>query len=231
MSEPLFDLQWMEAKELVEHPQNYRRHPQSQVREINKSLKEFGWLQNVIWNKRTGYILDGHARIEEAAKRGEKVPVRVIDVTPTQEKRIILSIGKTAEGRELDEEALAGLLSEVLEESGDLPPGWSASELEDLLEKTSPNEDEDDDEDGYEEEEILSDEPPAGIPLASIRMVQLYLTQENIDQWQEWVSRLAQHFGTTTTTDTVLATIEAAAQQFCPEEEDADGPLVESASS
>lgn len=230
MSETVFPIVMMDARDMVSHPQNFRRHPQSQVREINKSLKEFGWLQNVIWNQRTGFILDGHARIEEAAKRGDQVPVRVVDVTPIQEKRIILAIGKTAEGRELDEEALASLLSEVVEESGELPPGWSASELEDLLEKTAPALEEDDDEDDDEQGGILSDEVPDGVPLASIRMVQLYLTQENIDQWQDWMAQLAQFFETTTTTDTVLATIERAVEDWCSEEEDADDTIVEPAS-
>lgn len=230
MSETVFPIVMMDARDMVSHPQNFRRHPQSQVREINKSLKEFGWLQNVIWNQRTGFILDGHARIEEAAKRGDQVPVRVVDVTPIQEKRIILAIGKTAEGRELDEEALASLLSEVVEESGELPPGWSASELEDLLEKTAPAPEEDEEEDEDEQGGILSDEVPDGVPLASIRMVQLYLTQENIDQWQNWMAQLAQFFETTTTTDTVLATIERAVEDWCSEEEDANDTVVEPAS-
>lgn len=227
MSELSFPIEMMDARELVAHPQNFRRHPLTQRREINKSLSEFGWLQNVIWNERTGYILDGHARIEEAAKRGESVPVRVVDVSPAQEKRIILAIGKTAEGREIDEEVLAKLLTEVVEETGDLPPGWSSEELDELLKATAGDDEETLEEDEEETEPVLSDAIPAGIPLASIRMVQLYLTQENIDRWQEWVAALAQHFEQTTTTDTVVMTVKACYDMFCSEEDDENDLLAE----
>lgn len=223
-----FPVELMEARELMAHPQNFRRHPATQRREVQRSMQEFGWLQNVIWNRRTGYILDGHLRVEEAAKKGEQVPVRVVNVSPKVEKRIILAIGKTAEGREIDEVALAALLEEVVREDENLPPGWSQDEVADLLEATAADTEVEPEEEGSEGEEIPAMDRMPDVPLAAIRMVQLFLTQETIDRWNERVTALSLYFETETTTDTVLAAVEYAHQELCQNSDDPDDPVVES---
>ena len=66
--------------DLVGNPRNWRTHPQAQRDALAGVLDEVGWVQDVIVNKRTGYLVDGHARVAVAAQRGEDaVPVVYVD--------------------------------------------------------------------------------------------------------------------------------------------------------
>jgi len=67
------------AADLTANPRNWRTHPENQRAALDGVLSRVGWVQRVIVNRVTGFILDGHARVEQAAKRGEHVPVVEID--------------------------------------------------------------------------------------------------------------------------------------------------------
>ncbi len=56
---------------LVAHPENWRAHPRNQRRAMAGVLDRVGWVQDVIVNRRTGRILDGHLRVALALERGE----------------------------------------------------------------------------------------------------------------------------------------------------------------
>ncbi len=56
---------------LVAHPENWRAHPRNQRRAMAGVLDHVGWVQDVIVNRRTGRILDGHLRVALALERGE----------------------------------------------------------------------------------------------------------------------------------------------------------------
>ena len=55
--------------QLAANPRNWRTHPAAQRKALRGSLDTVGWVQQVIVNKRTGNVVDGHARIEEALSR------------------------------------------------------------------------------------------------------------------------------------------------------------------
>src|SRR5450759_6007503 len=57
--------------QLLAHPLNWREHPGPQRDALRGSLAEVGWVQNVIVSKRTGHVVDGHARVEDALSRHE----------------------------------------------------------------------------------------------------------------------------------------------------------------
>jgi len=59
--------------QLLANPMNFRRHPKAQVKALEGALDEIGWIQRVIVNKRTGHLIDGHARVELALGRGENL--------------------------------------------------------------------------------------------------------------------------------------------------------------
>lgn len=75
---------------LIAHPANWRRHPDGQRRALRATLGEVGWVQSVIVNQRTGRILDGHARVEEALARGEAlVPVTLVELDEAEERLVL----------------------------------------------------------------------------------------------------------------------------------------------
>ena len=79
------------AADLVANPQNFRRHPKAQRKAMTAALDTVGWIQRVIVNRTTGHIVDGHLRVEEAAERGESVPVVYVDLTEDEERAALLT--------------------------------------------------------------------------------------------------------------------------------------------
>jgi len=199
-----FPIEMMDASAMLSHPQNFRKHPQAQITQIKKSLDEFGWLAPVVWNRRTGYILNGHARVEIAAKRGEKIPVRVVDVGPKVERRILIALDKTGEGVKIDEEMLASLLKEVTEVDENLPPGWTETEIGKLLADLEPEAEE------PELENDFSGVPAPDTNLSHIRMVPIYLTTETEPEFKRWCAELAEWYKVETLTDVVYKAVNAA---------------------
>ncbi len=100
--------------QLLAHPLNWREHPGPQRDALRGSLSEVGWVQNVIVSKRTGHVVDGHARVEEALSRHEPtVPVLYVDLSPDEEALVLATLDPigamaTADTAKL-EELLAGI--------------------------------------------------------------------------------------------------------------------------
>ena len=55
--------------QLLAHPLNARRHPNAQRDALDASLDTLGWIQRIVVNQRTGHVIDGHARVEQALSR------------------------------------------------------------------------------------------------------------------------------------------------------------------
>lgn len=78
---------------LVPNPQNWRLHPDKQQRTLDGALKEVGWIQQVIVNKRTGRIVDGHLRVSLALHHNETaIPVLYVDLTEDEERKALALI-------------------------------------------------------------------------------------------------------------------------------------------
>lgn len=71
---------------LIPNEKNWRLHPRRQVAALEGALDEVGWVQQVIVNRRTGRLVDGHARVKSAvARREASVPVLYVDLTEAEE--------------------------------------------------------------------------------------------------------------------------------------------------
>lgn len=101
-------------EDLVEHPANYRRHPESQREALRGSLNELGIIAPVIVNQVTGHMLDGHARVKEYVRAGvPEVPRILVEVPPEKESIALLSLDPIAAMAEADKEAMDALLRDV----------------------------------------------------------------------------------------------------------------------
>jgi hypothetical protein len=78
-----------DAKALMANPMNYRVHSTAQQKALGAVLDTVGWVQEVIVNKASGFIIDGHMRVAMAAKNGENVPVKFVDLSPDEEKIVL----------------------------------------------------------------------------------------------------------------------------------------------
>jgi hypothetical protein len=117
------------AAKLTAHPDNFRRHGDAQRAALNGSLSELGWVKAVLVNKSSGRIIDGHARVEEAAKKGEPVPVDYVELTEEEERLALAALDHIGEMATVDDEALGELLEGVATEDAG---------LQELLESIAP---------------------------------------------------------------------------------------------
>jgi len=109
--------------QLLANPANFRRHPGAQLDALRGSLRELGWLKQVIVNRATGYVLDGHARVEEALRQGvATVPVLYVELSPQEEKLALVALDPITEMATRDDAALTALIAEVSTED----PGLTA---------------------------------------------------------------------------------------------------------
>ena len=108
------------ANQFLPHELNARRHPNYQREALRGSLNEIGWVEPVVVSKRSGKLLDGHARIEEALSRDENslVPFVAVDVSAEEESLILATLDPIASlavyEQQAQEELLAGLEAEDL---------------------------------------------------------------------------------------------------------------------
>jgi hypothetical protein len=97
---------------LQANPANWRRHPESQRLALGEVLQEVGWVSQVIVNRTTGNLVDGHLRVTMAVDRGEAtVPVVYVDLTADEERLVLATLDPLAALAETDTTALQALVN------------------------------------------------------------------------------------------------------------------------
>jgi 1-aminocyclopropane-1-carboxylate deaminase/D-cysteine desulfhydrase-like pyridoxal-dependent ACC family enzyme len=110
-------LQRIKASELIPHPKNWRRHGTAQADALRGILAEIGYADalKVVKTERGYMILDGHLRAETTPDMD--VPVLVLDVTPEEADKILLTHDPLAAMAVADQAAIAALMETVKTES------------------------------------------------------------------------------------------------------------------
>jgi len=110
------------------------RQNRKAIEQVAQSIKRFGFASPIIARKANGEIIAGHTRYEAAKKLGLKtVPVRFLDLDPTDAHLLALADNKLGEIAEWDEAILAGVLKEMKSQLPDT--GFTESEYEALVAK------------------------------------------------------------------------------------------------
>lgn len=103
-----------EPEQLVGNPFNFRVHPRDQELALRGVLNEVGWVQNVVVNERTGFVVDGHLRVLLAISEGEtRVPVTFVDLDPEEEAKILATLDPIAAMAGTDRDKLNDLLGGI----------------------------------------------------------------------------------------------------------------------
>src|SRR6185295_581531 len=98
-------IQWCDPRTLTPNPRNFRRHPETQRKVLRAALEEEGWIDPVLVNKRTGHIIDGHARIDEAFWDSVPlIPVLMLDLDEATEKKVMARHDRIGALAEINEE-------------------------------------------------------------------------------------------------------------------------------
>ena len=122
------EIKLVPANQLLANPSNARRHPVKQREALRGSLDTLGWVAPVFVGK-SGYLLDGHARVEEALSKDENalVPVIEVDLEAHEESLFLASFDYITYLAEYDRDSLESLLQEV--NTGDVRLQVMLSEL------------------------------------------------------------------------------------------------------
>jgi len=105
--------------ELEENPQNWRDHPKAQEVAYKDAFSEVGWAGALLYNERTGHLIDGHLRRKATNKR-ERMPVLIGSWSEEEERKILLTLDTIGAMAVADKDALDELLASVRFESSAL---------------------------------------------------------------------------------------------------------------
>jgi hypothetical protein len=100
--------------QLLANPKNARIHPQAQQEALSSVLDDIGWVASVKVNQRTGFVVDGHARVALAITKAEStIPVDYLDLTDEEEALVLATFDTLGAQATSDPEQLRALLDEV----------------------------------------------------------------------------------------------------------------------
>ncbi len=101
-----------DPRALVANPGNWRSHPKEQARALGAALGEIGWVAQLMVNRTTGHIVDGHLRLELALARNEPtVPVTYVELTEDEERLVLATLDPLAAMATAERDALEALLA------------------------------------------------------------------------------------------------------------------------
>src|SRR3990170_118829 len=100
--------------QLLANPANFRIHPAMQQAALEGSLDTLGWIQQVLVNRTTNTVIDGHLRVALALRHHQPlVPVLYVDLTEDEERQALLSLDPVAAMAATDRDKLQALLQSV----------------------------------------------------------------------------------------------------------------------
>jgi ParB-like chromosome segregation protein Spo0J len=144
------------VKDLKLAPYNPRYMPEEEKERLKKSLEAFGYVDPIIWNKRTGHVVGGNQRLVVLQELGvEEVDVVVVDLPLEKEKALNIALNQIS--GEWDFAKLADILNELDDELRDLT-GWTPEEIEDIIATNIVMPEEWNEDDEEEEKEITEDD-------------------------------------------------------------------------
>lgn len=112
---------------------------------LKRSIETFGYVEPVIWNKRTGHIVGGHQRFKILKEQGTtEVDCVVVDMDEAEEKALNIALNKVS--GDWDMPKLAELLEDLDKSMFNVSlTGFDAAEIEDLFSKVHDKDVNDDD--------------------------------------------------------------------------------------
>ena len=144
----------LSAREINPAPHNPRKDlkpDDPEYKQIEASIDGFGFVEPLVWNRRTGNLVGGHQRFKILVRKGyREIEVSVVDLDLEREKALNIALNKV-QGT-WDKEKLAALLEE-LSSVPDLnigSTGFTPVEISQLMDRYLQTPDEDD----FDAEEI-----------------------------------------------------------------------------
>lgn len=102
---------------------------------LKRSIEEFGFVEPVVWNERTGFVVGGHQRLKVLLDMGKtEIDCVVVDLEPDREKALNLALNRIQ--GDWDEGKLAEVLADLDASAFDVSfTGFDAEEIDALMNK------------------------------------------------------------------------------------------------
>ncbi len=127
------------------NPRKNLKPGDAEYEKLKRSIEEFGYVEPVIWNKRTGNIVGGHQRYKVLTALGyNEIDCVVLDIDEQKEKALNIALNKIS--GEFDIPLLSELLKDIGDNGFDVSlTGFDMAEIDELFkDKTAGNVKEDD---------------------------------------------------------------------------------------
>ena len=112
------ELRRVQAKSLVPHPQNWRKHPERQQDTLRGVLAEIGYADALLAREMSDgslQLIDGHLRAETTPEA--EVPVLIVDLDDAETAKLLAVFDPLAAMAETDHDMLANLITQFETES------------------------------------------------------------------------------------------------------------------
>jgi hypothetical protein len=107
--------------ELVPNPRNWRTHPTEQHAALSGALAEVGWVAEVLVNRTTGHVVDGHLQVDLAVTHHEPtIPLTYVELSEAEEQLVLATLDPLAAMATAEKDALAALLADLSPADGAL---------------------------------------------------------------------------------------------------------------
>lgn len=132
-------------EELMPAPYNPRKDLEAgdtEYEKLKRSLQEFGYVEPVIWNEKTGNIVGGHQRLKVLKELGEReIECVIVSLPETQEKALNIALNKIS--NDWDDEKLRKLLDELQQTEIDVTlTGFEIADIDAMFREKDEDEDE-----------------------------------------------------------------------------------------
>jgi ParB-like chromosome segregation protein Spo0J len=110
-------------------------------RKLRRSLRDFGLVEPLVWNRRTGHVVGGHQRLKILRElKVKEAPVSVVDLPPEREKALNLVLNNREAQADWDVARLEAILTELAESAlvDFQETGFEREHLEMLRARSSP---------------------------------------------------------------------------------------------
>ena len=115
------------------NPRKDLKPEDAEYKKLKRSLEQFGYIEPIVWNKRTGNIISGHQRYKILKDMNRKeADCVVVDFDDKNEKALNLALNKIR--GQWDEDKLSMLINELDTDAFDVSiTGFDETEIEELL--------------------------------------------------------------------------------------------------
>lgn len=128
------NIEWLNTRDLKPYENNTKKHPEKQLRLIEKSIEQFGFISPCLIDENNNLIA-GHGRVEAANALGmPKVPcIRVEGLTDDERKAYIIADNRLTELGGWDKELVAAELSALNESDFNIDiTGFTITDIKDI---------------------------------------------------------------------------------------------------